>query len=176
MLHVGFDTPQRTKARLLNQRCTLVTEILGDYWQTRWLSRRRCSSAVVSKPPVERQPLKTKIIVIILVFLVILALLFYFAYDSNAGGFFRTATPTASRTNTPTTTSTSTPTFTPTMTPTATITPTATQTPTYTPTSTNTPVPPPPTQKPKDDNDGGGESCPPGWSGTPPECEKNETN
>jgi hypothetical protein len=119
--------------------------------------------------------MSTKTIFISFLTLILLALLFYFAYDSNTGGFFRTATPTASRTNTPTATSTSTPTFTPTMTPTSTanLTHTATQTPTYTSTSTNTPIPQPPTQKPNDNNDGGGESCPPGTSGTPPNCEEN---
>lgn len=111
--------------------------------------------------------MNTKTIFIILIFLVILGLLFYFAYDSNAGGFFRTATPTLTSTSTPTNTATAT--FTPTLTPTstATLTPTATQTPTFTPTSTNTLVPPSPIQKPRDNNengsdDNGGEKCPDG--------------
>ncbi|MEW6083574.1 MAG: hypothetical protein AB1607_03165 [Chloroflexota bacterium] len=113
---------------------------------------------------------KKWILVIIGIF-ILLFLLFLLADSQNLGGLFRTPTPTLTNTATPT--NTSTPTFTPTntSTPTFTFTPTATQTPTFTP--TNTPVPP--TQKPigNDDgnnNGGGEESCPPGFSGTPPDC------
>jgi hypothetical protein len=62
--------------------------------------------------------MNTKNLFISFLALVFLALLFYIAYGSNAGGFFRTQTPTAS--NTPTATSTAT--FTPTMTSTSTAT------------------------------------------------------
>jgi len=98
-----------------------------------------------------------KTIFIMLSFL-LLAALTYLTIDTNAGGVFRTATPTATLTFTPTKTSTPTATFTstPTMTatPTATLTPTATST--LTPTPTNTPIPPQPTQKQKDNNNDGG--------------------
>jgi hypothetical protein len=76
--------------------------------------------------------MNTKIIFISFLILILLVLLFYFTYDTNTGGFFRTQTPTAS--NTPTATSTAT--FTPTMTSisTATFTPTEIPTPSGIPT------------------------------------------
>ncbi|NWG08328.1 MAG: hypothetical protein HXY35_16755 [Chloroflexi bacterium] len=80
--------------------------------------------------------MSTKTIFISFLVLILLASLFYFAYDSNAGGFSRsgTATPTASRTNIPT--ATNTPTFTPTMTSTS----TATFTPAEIPTPSGIPT------------------------------------
>jgi hypothetical protein len=83
--------------------------------------------------------MKPKSILLIILILTLLGVAIYLAVDTNAGGFFRTPTPTASRTNTPTATAT----------PTFTSTPTATQT--STPTSTNTPLPP--TEKSGGNND-----------------------
>lgn len=84
--------------------------------------------------------MSTKTIFISFLVLILLASLFYFAYDSNAGGFSRsgTATPTASRTNAPTmtNTSTATSTFTSTMTSTS----TATFTPAEIPTPSGIPT------------------------------------
>jgi hypothetical protein len=85
--------------------------------------------------------MKPKSILLIILILTLLGVAIYLAVDTNAGGFFRTPTPTASRTNTPTATQTSAMTFT--------STPTATQT--STPTSTNTPLPP--TEKSGGNND-----------------------
>ena len=102
--------------------------------------------------------MKPKSILLTLLILAFLGFALYLAVDTNAGGFFRTPTPTASRTNTPTATAiptfTSTPTATQTPTMTFTATPTVTQT--FTPTATNTLVPP--TKK----SGGDGHDCPPG--------------
>ncbi len=97
----------------------------------------------------------------IILFILLLITLAYLAVDTNAGDVFREfilsvvegQTPTATLTFTPTKTSTPTATFT--LTPTMTATPTATLTP------TNTPIPPQPTKKPKDNNDDGGGTSPP---------------
>jgi hypothetical protein len=97
--------------------------------------------------------MKPKTILLTFLILAFLGLALYLAVDTNAGGFFRTPTSTASLTNTPTATAT----------PTFTTTPTATQTPTppiiftinptladtFTPTFTNTPLP---TQKSQGNN------------------------
>jgi hypothetical protein len=117
-----------------------------------------------------------KTILFIIGILAFVLILYLLADSQNLGGLFRTPTPTLTNTATPTNTPTATATHTPTMT--ATQTPTFT--PTFTPTSTATNTFVPPTQKPSGNdggnNDGGGgeESCPPGFSGTPPNCEIEE--
>ena len=104
--------------------------------------------------------------------LLLLILLAYLTVDSNAGGIFRTATPTLTNITTPT--NTSTPTFTTTMT--ATSTATATQTPTTTQTPTNTPTPTLTWDKQDNDADGvlnGADQCPDIYADTSNGCPEN---
>ena len=107
----GFDTPQRTRARLLNQRRSLNGII--DGWVGTVIFRPVSKPQIIGKPRMNKKTLFTLLFILLL-----LILLAYLAVDSNAGGIFRTATPTSTNTATPIAsplgTNTSTPTFTPT--------------------------------------------------------------